>query len=91
MDPLSYGIRLGYNLREAQRARFPNRATHQCVETIGPTRLADEDYSFLLGPKEREINPFGQILGGEIRRLGPGPIISTIFGARNANRVNRLT
>ena len=43
VDPLSYRTRLGYNLRDAQWVRFPNRATHQCVEITGPTRLADED------------------------------------------------
>jgi hypothetical protein len=51
-------------------------------------RLADEGYSFLLGPNERKIYPFGQSLSGEVRRLAPG---CDHFDDLGANRLNRLT
>ena len=50
----------------------PERVGKDMREVIEPAGLADADRLFLRGPKEREIDAFGQGLGGELGRLVTG-------------------
>jgi len=71
---------------------MPNARQHRLVDVLGQdgvevidaSGLGDSHGLLLRGPKEREIDPFGQGLGGELGRLVPncGPEIAPRTAAR---------
>jgi hypothetical protein len=70
----------------------PNNALGQGARYRSMQRdLAEADSLFLRGPKDRDVDWFGQGLGGEQCGWRPEAIASTISGARNPGRINRLT
>jgi hypothetical protein len=52
--------------------------------------LPDTNRLSLLGPKEREIDPLGQSLGGKFCRLTTRGVRFDNAGARKASRIKRL-
>jgi hypothetical protein len=63
----------------------------EAVRMPGKRGLVDAERVFLLAPKERQFDPFGQSLRSKLRRLMTGDEASTILGDRNASRVTRRT